>query len=113
MPTITRTLRVRTDAAGRYEAAQTFNPPGFWDYTIRAYAKLLAPPDTTVSGSITITAANHSTDNPPKNFRISTGETEDLGSWQLDGGDNIITVNGETSPARANETIEIEVTAEV
>lgn len=113
MPTITRTLRVRTDADGRYETAQTFNPPGFWDYNVTAYAKLLSPPDTTISGTITITAANHSTENPSKKFQISTGETVDLGSWQLDGGDNLITVTGQTSPALANQIIEIEVTGEV
>ncbi|HEX8367239.1 MAG TPA: hypothetical protein VF604_01610 [Pyrinomonadaceae bacterium] len=113
MPTINRTLRVRTDAAGRYETAQTFNPPGFWDYTIRASATLVAPADTTVDGTIEITAANHTTENPPKDFRLSTGETEDLGSWHLDGGDNTIRVTGQTSPARANEMLEIEVAAEV
>ncbi|HEY0051253.1 MAG TPA: hypothetical protein VGB68_18300 [Pyrinomonadaceae bacterium] len=113
MPTINRTLRVRTDADGRYETTQTFNPPGFWDYTIRAYAKLIAPADTTVNARIEISAANHTTDNPPKDFRLSTGETEDLGSWQLDGGDNTVRVTGQTSPARANEMLEIQVTAEI
>lgn len=113
MPTITRTLRVRTDADGGYETSQTFNPPGFWDYNVSARATLVAPADTTVSGTITITAANHSTDNPAVNFRLSTGETEDLGSWQLDGGDNTIRVTGQTSPVRANEMLEIEVTGEV
>ena len=113
MPTITRTLKVRTDAEGRYETSQTFNPPGFWDYNVSASAALLAPADTTISGTISITAANHSTDNPPKDFRISTGETVDLGSWRLDGGDNVIRVTGQTAPARANEIIEIQVTGEV
>ncbi|HEX8736637.1 MAG TPA: hypothetical protein VF721_15000 [Pyrinomonadaceae bacterium] len=113
MPTINRTLRVRTDADGRYETAQIFNPPGFWDYTIRASAKLVAPADTNVTGTIEISAANHTTENPPKSFRLSTGETVDLGSWQLDGGDNTVRVTGETSPARAGEMLEIEVTAEV
>lgn len=113
MPTINRTLRVRTDADGRYETSQTFNPPGFWDYTVQASAKFLAPADTTIDGTITITAANHTTDNPPKDFRISTGESVDLGTWRLDGGDNNVRVTGQTSPARANEMLEIEVTAEV
>lgn len=113
MATINRTLRVRTDADGRYETSQTFNPPGFWDYNVSATATLLAPADTTVSGTITITAANHTTDNPPKDFRLSIGETEDLGTWRLDGGDNTIRVSGQTSPVRANEIVEVAIAAEV
>lgn len=113
MPTITRTLRVRTDADGRYEASQSFNPPGFWDYNVSGRATLVSPADTIISGTITITAANHTTDNPPKDFRISTGETEDLGNWRLDGGENVIRVTGQTTPARANEIIEIQVAGEV
>lgn len=113
MPTITRTLKVKTDENGRYETSQTFNPPGFWDYNVSATATLIAPADTTIDGTITITAANHSTDNPPKDFRISTGETADLGDWRLDGGDNVIRVTGQTSPVRANETVEVAVKGEV
>ncbi|MDQ3801524.1 MAG: hypothetical protein M3384_19050 [Acidobacteriota bacterium] len=113
MPTITRTLRVRTDDAGRYETSQTFNPPGFWDYNVRGSVTLLSPPDTTIEGTIEISAANHTTDNPVKHFRLSTGETEDLGGWQLDGGDNTVRISGQTSPARANEIVEVRVTADV
>ncbi|HEX9962273.1 MAG TPA: hypothetical protein VGB00_15170 [Pyrinomonadaceae bacterium] len=113
MPTINRTLRVRTGADGSYEAEQIFNPPGFWNYTVQAGARLVSPAGTTVTGTIEISAANDTTDNPPGNFSISTGETADLGSWELDGGDNTVRVTGQTSPARANEMLEIEVTAEV
>jgi hypothetical protein len=113
MAKINRTLRVKTGADGGFEAAQIFNPPGFWNYTIQASARLVSPAGTSVTGKIEITAANDSTGNQPRNFTISTGETEDLGSWELDGGDNTVRVTGKTSPARANEMLEIEVTAEV
>jgi hypothetical protein len=113
MAKINRTLKVKTDADGGFEAVQIFNPPGFWNYTVQASARLVSPAETTVTGTIEITAANDTTNNQPRKFSVSAGETEDLGSWELDGGDNTVRVTGKASPVRANEMLEIEVTAEV
>jgi len=113
MPTITRTIKVKSGADGTFRTEEVINPPGFWNYSIKASATLLTPEDTTIVGRLDITAANGKTVNPPKDFHISTGETGDLGGWKLDGGDNSIIVEGKTEPPRANSEIEIEVTVKI
>lgn len=110
MPTITEKIKVTTDANGSFATEQIVNPPGFWDYNITATARLLAPPETTITGEIKITAADKSTKNSIKNFSAFTGETIDLGEWTLDDGDNALNVTGQTQPACSGVEIEIEVT---
>ncbi|MGI8467709.1 MAG: hypothetical protein ACR2N3_04585 [Pyrinomonadaceae bacterium] len=109
MPTITEKIKVTTNADGSFVTEQIINPPGFWNYNITATARLLAPPETTITGEIKITAADKSTKNSIKNFSAFTGEAVDLGKWTLDGGDNALNVTGQTRPARSRVEIEIEV----
>lgn len=113
MPTIKRTIKVTTDGNGNYSTEEIINPPGFWDYNISATAKLVAPAATTISGTLEITAADGSTSNKSKDFSAATGVEIDLGDWKLDGGDNTIKVFGQTSPARAETRVEIEVTVKI
>lgn len=113
MPTIKRTIKVTTDESGKYSTEEVINPPGFWDYNISATAKLIAPEATTITGTLEITAHDHSTKNPSKDFSAQTGEEIDLGDWKLDGGDNTIKVSGQTSPARPATAVEIEVTVKI
>jgi hypothetical protein len=46
-----------------------------------------------------------------KSIVLSTGEQISLGSWRLDGGDNVVVVSGRTSPVRSKTELEIELEA--
>lgn len=102
-----------TDANGVFETTQTVNPPGPFGFTVELKAKLIAPAETTINGTLDSDAADGNPQNDAKDFTISAGETANLGEWRLDGGNNIIRITGQTEPARTNTEIEIEITAEI
>ena len=113
MPKINRTFNVTTDANGAFETRQTVNPPGPFGFTVELNAKLIAPAATTISGKLDSDAADGKPRNDARDFTITTGKTVDLGEWELDGGDNIIHLTGQTAPVRAGTELEIEITAEI
>lgn len=111
MPTINRTFKVKTNAAGTFETEQIVNPPGPFGFTVELKAKLTEPADTTISGKLDCDAADGKPRNDAKDFTVRAGETVDLGEWQLDGGDNLIRLAGSTDPMRADTELVIEITA--
>jgi hypothetical protein len=111
MPTINRKFTVKTDAEGAFETEQIINPPGPFGFTVELKAKLAAPADTTISGKLDSDATDGKPRNDAKDFTVRTGETSDLGEWQLDGGDNMIRLAGRTEPVRADTELVIEITA--
>jgi len=111
MPTINRTFTVKTDAAGAFKTEQIVNPPGPFGFTVELKAKLASPADTIISGNLDCDAADGNPRNDAKHFTVRSGETADLGEWNLDGGDNIIRLSGRTEPSRADTELVIEITA--
>lgn len=110
MPTITRKVKVTTDENGAYNRQDIFNPPtpDFWPVRLSLKAKLLSPVDTTIISTLDVDAVDGNPQNDAREFRFSTDEQISLGTWKLDGGDNIIIVSGQTLPPLANTEVEIE-----
>lgn len=106
-----QTIKVTTDASGAYSATETVNPPGPFGFTVTLKARLLSPDETTITGTLDINGAKGKPVNDTKNFHAQTGQEIELGRWKLAGGDNILKVAGQTSPARANADLNIEVKA--
>lgn len=111
MPTITRTIKVRTDANGSYSRREIFDAPTPFPFTIELKAKLLSPEDTIITGTLDCDAADGKPQNPSKDFTLPTGKQVSLGEWKLDGGDNILLVSGQTSPMRSDTEVQIELEA--
>jgi|SRR6266545_903738 len=108
MPTITKIIKGTTDANGSYSRTEVFDAPTPFPLQVQLKARLLSPADTTVSGSVDSDALDGNPQNAAKEFTITTGQQVSLGSWKLDGGDNLLVVSGSTSPIRANADVEIE-----
>lgn len=110
MPTLTRKVKVTTDENGGYSRREIFNPPtpDFWPISVSLKAKLLSPDDTIITCTLDVDATDGKPANEAREFNLSTGEQISLGTWKLDGGDNIIIVSGQSSPIRPNSEFEFE-----
>jgi hypothetical protein len=109
MPTMT--MEVRTDENGYFSKTVPFNPPGPFALTVRLTARLASPFATGLWGSLDIDARDGAPSNQQRAFVLWHGEAAPLGSWRLDGGDNIIVVTGKTRPRRANTRLVLEIDA--
>ena len=104
-------VEIRTDENGYFSKTVPFNPPGPFGLTVRLSATLLSPFATGLWGSLDIDAADGKPSNQRRAFVVWHSETVQLGSWSLDGGDNIIVVTGKTKPRRANARLVLEIEA--
>ena len=104
----TQIIRVVTNEEGAYKRVDQFNPPGWFNLTVELKARLLSPAVTTITGTIDIDAEDGHPQNQSRNFTLSTDQQESLGKWHIDGGNNTLSVTGQTEPVRANTEIEIE-----
>jgi hypothetical protein len=109
MPTIA--VEVDTDANGYFQKTVQYNPPGPFALTVKLAARLLRPGDLTVHGELDIDAADGNPANQAKAFVVKSGDRVDLGSWHLDGRDNVIVLNGRTQPKQANVRLVVAVEA--
>lgn len=110
MPTITQIIEVTTDNSGAYSHTKVFNPPGPFGIKINDLkARLLLPADTTITGTIDVDASDGNPQNQAQDFTISTGGQVSLGTWKLDGENNVLVASGQTSPVRANTLVRLEV----
>lgn len=107
------TVEIRTDENGYFSKTVPFTPPGSLAATVRLTLTLLSPYATGLWGSVAIDARDGEPSNERQTFVVWHSEAVQLGSWRLDGGDNIIVVTGKTKPARvhARLVLEIDVTA--
>lgn len=105
----TQILRVVTNEEGAYQRVDHFNPPGWFDLTVELKATLLSPAATIIGGTVDIDAEDGHPQNQSKTFSLKTDQQESLGEWHIDGGNNILSVSGQTEPVRANTEIEIKV----
>ena len=104
----TQIIRVVTNEEGAYQRVDHFNPPGWFDLTVELKATLLSPAATTITGTIDIDAEDGHPQNQSRDFTLTTDQQESLGKWHIDGGNNTLSVSGQTKPVRANTEIEIE-----
>ena len=107
------TVEVRTDENGYFSKTVPFDPPGPFGVTVRLSATLLAPFATGIWGSLDIDAKDGAPSNQRRAFVIWHSESAQLGAWKLDGGENIIVVNGKTRPRRPNARLVLEIEAAV
>src|SRR5215213_4816750 len=105
------TVNIRTDENGYFSKTVSFNPPGPFGLTVHLTATLLSPFATGVWGSLDIDARDGQPSNQMRAFVVWHSEAVQLGSWRLDGGDNIIVVSGKTRPRRVNTRLVLEIEA--
>jgi hypothetical protein len=105
------TVEIRTDENGYFSKTVPFNPPGPLGLTVQLTATLLSPFATGLWGYLDIDARDGDPSNPRRPFVVWHSEAVQLGSWRLDGGENIIVVTGKTKPRRANTRLVLEIEA--
>lgn len=107
------TVEIRTDENGYFSKTVPFNPPGPLGLTVHLSATMLAPFATGLWGHVDIDARDGKPSNRKRAFVVWHSESVQLGSWSLEGGENIIVVNGKTTPRRANTRLVLEIEAAV
>ncbi len=107
MPTMS--FSVETDANGFFQKTEIFDSPIPWDTTVDLRAKLKAPADTCIVGSVDVDAADGTVLNQEKNFRVCHGERLKLGQWRIDKRENVVVVRGKTIPARPRTKVTVEI----
>jgi hypothetical protein len=93
---------VTTDANGQFQSSTPVEGPHMFTVHVNVHAKLLAPADTTVSGTFTIAPA------AARQFNGSTNESVDLGKWQINKGTSTAVAAGSTNPARPNTQLTVQ-----
>lgn len=106
-------VEIRTDANGYFSKTIAYNPPGPFQLTVRLAATLVSPFATLVRGEMDIDAADGKPSNQRRAFLAWHSEKVELGSWRLDGGKNVIVLNGRTRPKRPNRQLLVEIDASV
>lgn len=106
-------LDITTDENGYIHKTKKLNPPGPFGFSVKLTATLTSPAETTIEGSIDIDAIDGSPTNPKRPFVATTGATVDLGSWSVDGGDNVIVLEGKTRPVRAKTKLNVTIRAQL
>jgi hypothetical protein len=104
-------VEIETDANGYFSKTLSFNPPGPIGVTVGLTATLLAPFATGLWGTLDIDARDGTPSNTKRTFVLWHREAVAIGSWSLDGGDNIIVVHGKTRPRRANARLLLKIDA--
>lgn len=111
MPTMK--VEIDTDRNGYFSKTINYDPPGPFQLTVTLAATLLSPFATLVRGELDIDAADGRPSNQKRAFLAWHSEKVEVGSWRLDGGKNVIVLNGRTRPKRANARLVVEIDAKV
>jgi hypothetical protein len=107
------TVEIRTDENGYFSKTIRYNPPGPIGASVTLSGMLLSPVATGLWGDLDIDAADGAPSNAKRTFVAWHSEVVHFGSWVLDGGDNIIVVNGKTKPCRPYTRLVLEIEATV
>jgi hypothetical protein len=105
------TVELTTNANGFFSRTVPFNPPGPFGVAVRLSATLQSPFATGLWGTLDIDAKDGNPSNPKRAFVAWHREPVQLGSWRLDGGDNVVVVHGFTKPKRANAKLVLQIDA--
>jgi hypothetical protein len=90
------TCTITTDDKGHFQSSTPVEGTHMFAIHAGIIAVLISPQDTTVSGTFSIAPA------ATREFTGKTGETIDLGKWQVAKGTNTAAASGFTTPARPN-----------
>jgi hypothetical protein len=107
------TVEIRTDENGYFSKTIRYNAPGPIGMSVSLSGVLVSPVATGLWGDLDIDAADGAPSNAKRPFVAWHGEVVYFGSWVLDGGDNIIVVNGKTKPRRPYTRLVLEIDAAV
>ena len=107
------TVEITTNSNGFFSRSVPINPPGPFSLTVRLSGTLMSPFATGLWGSLDIDARDGNPSNPRRPFVAWHKEAVQLGSWRLDGGDNVVVVRGITKPKRANARLVLQIDASV
>ena len=105
------TVELTTNEHGFFTKTVPINPPGPFKVTVKISATLVSPFATGLWGSLDIDAKDGNPSNPRRSFIVWHKEAVQLGSWKLDGGNNIVVVHGITKPRRRNAKLVLEIDA--
>ena len=100
-----------TDENGYFQHSSRFNPRGPFSVKVELSVTLKQPADTLALGRLDIDPADGGRGNQARDFAVESGDTTSLGSWRLDGGDNVIVLTGRTEPMRANSNLQATIDA--
>jgi hypothetical protein len=106
-------VEMSTDENGYFSKTVRFDPTGPFGVTVHLSATLLAPASTGLWGELDIDAEDAHPSNQKRSFVAWHSEEVKLGSWKLDGGQNIIVVNGKTRPKRPHARLVLQIDATV
>jgi hypothetical protein len=98
----TFTCNITTDENGAFQSSTPVEGTHMFAIHADIRARLISPPDTTVSGTFAIAPA------AAREFSGKTSETIDLGKWQVAKGTNTATASGVTTPARAHAQLVVQ-----
>jgi hypothetical protein len=101
------TCSVTTDANGHFQASTPVEASKIFSIHANVQATLLAPADTTVSGTFAIAPA------AAAEFHGSTNQKIDLGKWKVASGANTAVATGSTNPVRPNTALTVKFDAEL
>ena len=105
------TVELMTNALGQFTKTVPFNPPGPFGITVKLSSTLMSPFATGLWGYLDIDAKDNNPSKPQRPFVLWHSEKRPVGSWKLDGGDNVVVVRGITKPRRANTRLVLEIDA--
>ena len=106
-------LNLVTDDNGLFQHTTRFNPPGPFSLNVALSVTLTQPGDPRALGRLDIDPADGGRGNQARDFAVDAGQTRSLGSWRLDGGDNVIVLTGRTKPERANSNLQPTIDAQL
>ena len=102
-----------TDENGYFQHTARFDPLGPFSLRVELSVALNQPDDTRAQGRLDIDPVDGGRGNQVRAFVVAAGDTESLGSWRIDGGENLIVLSGRTQPARTNSSLEVTVNAQL
>jgi hypothetical protein len=108
---MTKTFQVTTDGNGFYHTTQTFTPPGPFSLTVNIFASFTLPPGNSVNCSVSLTSPGSAPQS--KTFIAQNGQKISLGTWHVAHQNNVLVIQGSTSPPLPNANVSVDVEADI
>ena len=100
-----------TDENGYFHHSTEYDAPTPFPLRVTLEVTLNQPLDIKAEGRLDIDPVRGGRGNQARDFLVESGEATSLGTWRLDGGDNLIVLFGRTDPPRPNDTLVVTVSA--
>ncbi len=99
--------KLTTDANGDFTDKTLFDPLGWLQLDVTLTATLIPPEGASAKAFVDIESVAEGADKVMKSFVIISGETADLGDWQVDSGEHVLILRGRTEPPLAGTVLSI------